>query len=357
MSDGGELILYTSNDGQTRIQLKAMEGTVWLTQAEMADLFQTTPQNITMLIRAIYDEGELVEEGTCKDFLQVRLEGERQVQRALKHYNLDIILSVGYRVRSDRGTQFRQWATTTLREYLIKGFVLNDERLKEPGGWDYFDELLERIREIRTSEKRFYQKVTDLFATSVDYDGRSETAQLFFKTIQNKMLWAVTGKTAAELIVERANPQLPNMGLNSWKGAKVRKGDITISKNYLTQEELDDLRLIVSAFLEMAEARARRRQTTTMKEWETFVDDYLKLSEREVLKNAGSVSADYAERIACERYETFDNNRKEHERLLAERDYEQDLEAEIKQIEGEVTKRLPKPKPRRKKKEADDETK
>lgn len=344
----GELILYTSEDGQSHIQLKAMDGTVWLTQSELAELFLSTKQNISLHLKNIFEEGELDENSVVKEYLTTASDGKNY---NTKFYNLEAILAVGYRVKSPRGTQFRQWATTTLREYLVKGFVLNDERLKEPGGWDYFDELLERIREIRTSEKRFYQKVKDLFATSVDYDGRSETAQLFFKTVQNKMLWAVTGKTAAELIVERGNPELPNMGLTTWKGSKVRKGDIVTSKNYLTQEEVSDLNLMVSAFLEMAEARARRRQSTTMKEWETFVDDYLKLSEREILKNAGSISAGYAERIANERYEVFDANRKAHERQLAEQDYELDLEAEIKQLEGEVKKRLP---GQKRKKEADD---
>lgn len=337
----GELILYTSPDGLAQIQLRAMDGTAWLSQLDMAELFDTTKQNISLHIKNIYDEGELSESATVKDYLTVQDEGGRQVQRTITLYNLDVILAVGYRVKSIRGTQFRQWATTTLREYLVKGFVMNDERLKEPGGWDYFDELLQRIRDIRASEKRFYQKVKDLFTTSVDYDGRSETAQLFFKVVQNKMLWAVTGKTAAELIVERANPQLPNMGLQSWKGTKVRKGDVVTSKNYLEQTELNELNLMVSAFLEMAEARALRRQTTTMQEWRDFVDQYLQLSERPVLQGGGSISAEHAEHVAHERYETFDANRKEHERLLAEQEYENDLDAELKQIEGDIKKRLP----------------
>lgn len=340
----GELILYTSPDGLAQIQLRAMDGTAWLSQMDMAELFDTSKQNISLHIKNIYEEGELTELATVKDYLTVQDEGGRQVQRNITLYNLDVILAVGYRVKSIRGTQFRQWATTTLREYLVKGFVMNDERLKEPGGWDYFDELLQRIREIRASEKRFYQKVKDLFTTSVDYDGHSETAQLFFKVVQNKMLWAVTGKTAAELIVERANPELPNMGLQSWKGSKVRKGDVVTSKNYLNQPELDELNLIVSAFLETAEARAMRRQTTTMQEWRDFVDQYLKLSERPILIGGGSIQAERAEKIAHERYETFDASRKEHERLLAEQEYGQEIDAELKQIEGEITKRLPKKK-------------
>lgn len=227
---GGELILYTLDDGSAAIQLRAEGGTVWLTQAEIAALFDTTPQNITQHTKAIYAEGELSEGATCKELLQVRQEGGRAVNRSLKHYNLDMILAVGYRVRSPRGTQFRQWATTHLREYLVKGFVLDDARLKEPGGWDYFDELLARIRDIRASEKRFYQKIRDIYATAVDYDSRSEAAQLFFKKVQNKMLWAVTGHTAPELIAGRADPALPNMGLTTWAGGRVRKQDVTIAK-------------------------------------------------------------------------------------------------------------------------------
>ena len=238
----GELILYRTQDGFAEIQLRAIDGTVWLTQAEMAQLFETSPQAITQLIKAIYSEGELAEEATCKEFLQVRTEGGRQVQRSLKAYRLDMILAVGYRVRSQRGTQFRQWATTALQEYLVKGFVVNDQRLKDPSGYDYFDELLERIRDIRASEKRFYQKVRDVFAmTSSDYDSKSDTAQVFFQTIQNKMMFAVTGRTAAELIVARANAVQPNMGLTSWKGVRVRKGDVIVAKNYLGQEELSEL--------------------------------------------------------------------------------------------------------------------
>jgi hypothetical protein len=244
----GELVLYRTQDGLIEIQLRAVDGAVWLTQAEMAALFETSPQAITQLIKSIYGEGELAEEATCKEFLQVRSEGGRQVQRSLKAYRLDMILAVGYRVRSPRGTQFRQWATTALREYLVKGFVINGQRLKDPSGYDYFDELLERIRDIRASEKRFYQKVRDVFAaTSADYDTKSDTAQVFFQTIQNKMLFAVTGRTAAELILARASAAQPNMGLTSWKGARVRKVDVTVAKNYLSQEEISELNRIGGA--------------------------------------------------------------------------------------------------------------
>lgn len=225
----GEIILYTAEDGTATIRLRAEGGTVWLTQLEMAELFQTTPQNITLHIKAIYAEGEVDLEATCKEFLQVRSEGGRKIGRKLKFYNLNMILSVGYRIRSHRGTQFRQWATTHLQEYLVKGFVMDDARLKEPMGLDYFDEWLARIRDIRASEKRFYQKVRDIYATAIDCDAKSDQAQLFFKKVQNKMLWAVTRHTAAELIVERGDPTLPNMGLTSWNGNRVRQQDVTIT--------------------------------------------------------------------------------------------------------------------------------
>lgn len=234
----GELILYTTEDGKASIQLRAAEGTVWLTQLELAELFDTTKQNVSLHIQNVLDERELSEVLTVKESLTVKIEGKREVRRKTLLYNLDMILAVGYRVRSLRGTQFRQWATAHLREFLVKGFVMDDERLKNPGGWDYFDELLARIREIRASEKRFYQKVRDIFATAVDYRSDTDEALLFFKKVQNKMLWAVTGQTAAELIKDRGNPELPNMGLQSWQGSRVRKKDVAVAKNYLGQEEV-----------------------------------------------------------------------------------------------------------------------
>lgn len=330
----GELILYTTEDGAASVRLRAEGGSVWITQAEMAALFQTTPQNITLHVKAIYAEGELQPEATCKEHLQVRQEGGRQVRRALKHYNLDMILAVGYRVRSLRGTQFRQWATTHLREYLVKGFVMDDERLKEPGGWDYFDELLERIRDIRASEKRFYQKVRDIYATAVDYDPKSEAARLFFKKVQNKMLWAVTGHTAAELISDRANPALPNMGLTSFKGSRVRQGDVTVAKNYLQQPEIDELNRIVVMYLDYAEDMARRRKTMTMREWEDKLDAFLQFNERDVLTHAGKISAQVAERLALERYAEFDARRREAERLAADAEDVRALEQIERQLEG-----------------------
>lgn len=334
----GELILYTTEDGAASVRLRAEGGSVWITQAEMAALFQTTPQNITLHVKAIYAEGELQPEATCKEHLQVRQEGGRQVRRALKHYNLDMILAVGYRVRSLRGTQFRQWATTHLREYLVKGFVMDDERLKEPGGWDYFDELLERIRDIRASEKRFYQKVRDIYATAVDYDPKSEAARLFFKKVQNKMLWAVTGHTAAELISDRANPALPNMGLTSFKGSRVRQGDVTVAKNYLQQPEIDELNRIVVMYLDYAEDMARRRKTMTMREWEDKLDAFLQFNERDVLTHAGKISAQVAERLALERYAEFDARRREAERLAADAEDVRALEQIERQLESKERK-------------------
>lgn len=337
---GGEVILYRTEDGRDSIQLQAVDGTVWLTQSEMAALFDTTPQAITQLIRAIYADAELDPEATCKEFLQVRSEGAREVRRKLKSYNLDMILAVGYRVRSPRGIQFRRWATTALREYLVKGFVMNDERLKDPGGFDYFDELLERIRDIRASEKRFYQKVRDLFAqTSADYDGTSETARLFFQTIQNKMLFAVTGQTAAEIIVSRADPSAPNMGLTSWKGKVVRKADVATSKNYLAEHEVSDLNRLVTMFLEFAEFRAQRRMQTTMQDWVAQTDRFLEFNEQSVLNNAGTVAHDDMVRIVHNHYATFEQSRRAEDTRIAEAEHEEELKAIENQISKEISKR------------------
>jgi hypothetical protein len=318
VSSGGELILYTTDDGRAAVQLRAEDGSVWLTQLEMAALFDTSKQNISLHIRNILAEGELVEAATVKDSLTVQLEGTRQVRRSNLLYNLDMILAVGYRVRSPRGTRFRQWATVHLREYLVKGFVLDDARLKEPGGWDYFDELLARIREIRASEKRFYQKVRDIYATAVDYDAKSEAAQLFFKKVQNKMLWAVTGHTAPELIVGRADPAQPNMGLTTWQGGRVRKQDVTVAKNYLSRDEIEALDRIVVMYLDYAEDQARRRRTLSMRDWEDKLDAFLQFNERDVLAHAGKVRAEVAEKLALERYETFDAERRGAARLAAD---------------------------------------
>jgi len=332
----GEVILYNTEDGQTQLRLEVVDGTVWFSQAEMAELFQTTKQNVSLHLKNIFQDEEMVDAAVVKESLTTAADGKTY---QTKFYRLEAILAVGYRVRSPRGTQFRRWATTVLQDYLVKGFALDDRRLKEPaGGWDYFDELLERIREIRASEKRFYQKVRDLFATAVDYDRTDETARLFFQTIQNKMLWAVTGHTAAELILERADPAKSNMGLTTWSGGKVRKVDVTTAKNYLADAEARELDRLVSAFLDLAEDRAARRQQTAMAEWLHFADQYLNLAERAILTHAGSVSHDEMLKAIDRRYASFDVARKQAERQAAEVEYDQDIAAELKRIENTAAK-------------------
>ena len=319
MSDG-EIILYNTEDGQAEIQFRAVDGTVWLSQLEMAELFQTTKQNISLHVRNILAEGELDQESTVKEYLTVQAEGKRQVKRSVTVYRLEMILAVGYRVRSPRGIQFRRWATSALKEYLVKGFVMNDERLKDPA-WDYFDELLERIRDIRASEARFYQKVRDILALSEDYDAKSPTVNTFYATIQNKMLYAVTSHTAGELIRARANPDQPNMGLTTWKnadkGRPLRKADVGTAKNYLGEAEIRELNLIVETFLNTAELRATRRQTMRLAEWEGVLDTFLTSNELPKLQGAGSISAESAKRIAHDRYDAFDAKRKEAARQAA----------------------------------------
>lgn len=334
----GEIILYVTEDGKTSIQLRSKDGSVWLTQAEMADLFQTSPQNITLHLKSIYQDNELDLEATCKEYLQVRTEGKRKIERRLKHYNLDVILAVGYRVQSPRGTAFRQWATTSLKEYLVKGFVMDDARLKDPAGFDYFDELLERIREIRASEKRFYQKVKDIYVLSVDYQSNAEETHTFFKTVQNKLLWAVTGKTAAELLVERSNPNIPNipnMGLMTWKGSRVRKGDIVTAKNYLNHEEILELNRVVTMLLDFAEDQTKQRKTIYMKDWTERVNSFLAFHGRSVLNHAGEIAHDEAEDIVHIRYKEFDRNRQKLELIISENEAVE----ELKHIEQEIINR------------------
>ena len=298
--DKGGLILYRTDVGRADIQLRAVDGTVWLSQAEIAELFDTTKQNVSLHIRNILDEGELTTEATVKESLTVQTEGARQVNRTVQLYRLEMILSVGYRVRSPRGNQFRRWAGTVLAEYLVKGFAMNDARLKDAERLDYFEELLARIRDIRSSEKRFYQKLRDLFkASSSDYDGTAQTAKTFFATIQNKLVFAVTGQTAAELIVARANPDASDMGLTSWLGARVRKADVVVSKNYLQADELDQLNRLVTMFLDFAEDRAIRRIETRMGEWISQTDRFLTFNERSILSGAGRVSHERMERRTC----------------------------------------------------------
>lgn len=289
-----ELIIYQTEDGETRLQVRMEQETVWLTQNQMADLFQTTKQNVSLHVNNVFSEGELVRSATVKEYLTVQQEGTRQVSRNVEHYNLDVIISVGYRVKSHRGTQFRIWATQRLREYIVKGFALDDERLKKVGGGNYFDELLARIRDIRSSEKVFWRKVLDIYATSIDYEPSMEMSQKFFATVQNKMHWAAHGHTAAEVIMERADATKPNMGLTSWTGNRPRKSDVTIAKNYLNHEELDALNRIVTAYLEFAELQAQSRKPMYMRDWIAKLDDFLKLSERDILKHAGRISHELA---------------------------------------------------------------
>ncbi len=330
----GEIILYSAGDGRTTIRLRAEGGTVWLTQLQMTELFQTTKQNISLHIKNIIAEKEL-DESVVKECLTTASDGK---QYTTNMYNLSMILSVGYRVQSHRGTQFRQWATTHLQEYLVKGFVMDDARLKEPQPWDYFDEWLERIREIRASEKRFYQKVRDIYATAIDYDSKSDQAQLFFKKVQNKMLWATTHHTAPELVVERADPNLPNMGLKSWKGSRVRQQDVTIAKNYLDQPEIEELNQIVVMYLDYAENQAKRRKTMTMAEWELKLDAFLSFNEKDLLDHAGKISAQAAERLALERYAEFDLKRQQEEKRIADAEdvaLLETLKEKAKQMESE----------------------
>jgi hypothetical protein len=329
----GEIILYETEDGITQISLRAVNGTVWLTQKEMAQLFDVSTDNISLHLKNLYQEGEISEQATTEEYSAVQKEGSRDVQRTVKLYNLDAILAVGYRVRSARGIQFRKWANTVLKEYLVKGFAMNDERLKQADQWDYFDEWLARIRDIRASEKRFYQKVKDLYATAVDYDKTSEEAQLFFKKVQNKMLWAVTGQTAAELIVDRSNSKKHNMGLTAWQGTKLRKADTMIAKNYLNQDELNQLNRIVVMYLDYAEEQAVRRKTITMTQWQEKLDAFLQFNEHKLLTHAGKVQMTVAQQLVMERYEAFDAERKKAELFVADAEDLREIEALVKGLE------------------------
>lgn len=341
-SSSGEFLLYQAEDGQTRIECRFEEESIWLSQALMAELFQTTPQNITLHLKAIYQDAELDEAATCKDYLQVRQEGARQVRRSVKHYSLDAILAVGYRVRSSRGTQFRQWATARLSEYLRKGFVMDDERLKNPpvagsGVPDYFDELLERIRDIRASERRMYLRVREIFALAADYQPSLKETTTFFQTIQNKLHFAATGLTAAEIIRQRANHTQPNMGLTSWKSDGVRKGDVTIAKNYLSAEEIDGLNRIVVMWLDFAEDQAQRRKQVFLDDWATKLDDFLRFNERDVLTHSGKTSKKAADQFAKKEYDVFAERRRAFLESEQERAQLDELEATAKRL-GEQKK-------------------
>lgn len=307
-----DLILYSTEDGQAHFILHEMGGQAWLTQLELAELYQTTKQNISLHVQNILAEGELSAEATVKENLTVQTEGQRQVSRKLAHYSLPMIIAVGYRVRSTRGSQFRQWATRTLSEYMRKGFVMDDARLKEPR-WDYFDELLKRIRDIRSSEKRFYQKVRDLFTLAEDYRANEQDTAWLFAEVQNKLFFAVTGHTAAELVVSRANAGEPNMNLLSFKGDRVRKADVVVAKNYLNGEELESLNRLVSMFLDFAELRAEQRKQIKLADWRNYIDSFMAFNEQPLLRSAGTVSHDQMKQMAHDCYETFDQRRRSAE--------------------------------------------
>ncbi len=303
--EGGQLVLYRTEDGRIRINVRLIQESVWLTLNQIADLFQRDKSVISKHIKNIFDSRELDPARTVARFATVQTEGGRSVTREIEFYRLDVILAVGYRVKSARGTQFRQWASAQLEQYLVKGFAMDDERLKQAGGGDYFDELVARIRDIRSSERVFWRKVLDIYATSVDYDASAETSQKFFAVVQNKMHWAAHGHTAAEVIARRADSTQPNMGLTSWTGARPRRADVGFAKNYLTHQEIDALNLIVSAYLDFAELQARSRKPMTMREWIAKLDAFLRLSDRELLTHAGTISHDAALTKAQSEYDKF----------------------------------------------------
>ena len=311
----GKILIYQNEKGDTRIDVYFEEDSVWMTQKSIAELYQVSKSSISEHIKHIFEDGELTAEATVRNFRTVQNEGSREVERELVYYNFDMILAIGYRVRSNVGIHFRRWATKVLTEYTKKGFVLNDERLRNPRefGADYFDELLERIRDIRASEKRFYQKVKEIFALSVDYDSQSIQAQNFFKSVQNKLEYAATGHTAPEIIAERADATKDNMGLTSFKGAKVRRGDVVIAKNYMTHEEISTLNLIVNMYLDYAELQAKNHHEMHMSEWETKLEEFLKFNGREVLRDFGRVQRKVAESLALEEYEKYDAHRRQLE--------------------------------------------
>lgn len=330
------LIFYITDDGKSQIKLRAKDETVWLTQREMAELFNVSTDNVGLHLKNIYEDGELSREATTEESSVVQTEGSRKVQRPVTLYKLDAILAVGYRVRSPRGVQFRRWASTILKEYLTKGFVMDDERLKNPDGRpDYFDEMLARIRDIRASEKRFYQKVRDLLALSSDCDKTDQATQVFFASVQNALIYAVTQKTAAELITARANPADPHFGLLAWKGAYVRKADIVVAKNYLSEDEIDTLNRLVVIFLETAELRAKSKQETRMTFWKQNVDQIIASNGFALLTHSGSVSHEQMEARTAELYVQFDQDSKAAEACAADA---QD-EAELKALESTLKQR------------------
>lgn len=333
MSEEEQIIIYKTQDGKSSVALYAKDGSVWMNQNQLAELFDTSKQNISLHIINIFKDRELEENSVVKDYLTTATDGKKY---SVSFYSLDMILAIGFRVRSKRGVQFRQWANQNLKQYMIKGFVMDDERLKNPDGRpDYFDELLDRIRDIRSSEKRFYQKVRDLFSLSTDYDSSDKTTQMFFAEAQNKILYAITGKTASEIIISRADESKPNMALTNWKGGVVRKQDIYIAKNYLTEDEIDSLNRFVMVFLETAELRAKNRQSITMSFWIENVDRIIEFNDKKLLTSKGSVSNSQMKDKVSAIYEKFDNKRKLDD---SEREDKQDLE-ELKQLEDFVKNR------------------
>lgn len=317
------IILYTTDDGKSKLELHEVDGQIWLTQLEIAELYQSTKQNISLHVQNILEEGELLAEATVKDNLTVQTEGTRQVKRTIQLYSLPMIIAIGYRVRSTRGTQFRKWATSTLQEYLTKGFVMDDERLKNPvvahsAPADHFDELLERIRDIRASERRVYLRVREIFAMAADYEPSLPETTRFFQFIQNKLHYAATGMTAAEIIATRANAEAPNMGLTSFKGDEVLKGDVTIAKNYLTEEEIHSLNRIVNMWLDFAEDQAERRKQIFLKDWTDKLDQFLEFNDRAVLSGAGSITKKQADEKAKLEYDTFAEGRRKLKELTGE---------------------------------------
>jgi hypothetical protein len=332
--NNAEIILYTTPQGDVKLEVIVQDETVWLTQKAMGELFGVAKSTISEHLTNIYQSGELDKEATVRKIRTVQNEAGREVARNLDFYNLDAIISVGYRVNSQQATQFRIWATKTLKEFIIKGFVLDDDRLKQGKklfGKDYFDELLERIREIRASERRFYQKITDIYSEcSIDYDPKAEITETFYKTVQNKLHWAITGQTAAEIITSRAKSELPNMGLTTWKNSpkgKILKSDISIAKNYLNKKEIDELNRIVTMYLDYAENQASRQIPMKMKDWVEKLDAFLQFNDYSVLKNSGSVSAEIAKKLATDQFEKF--------RIRQDSEYESDFDKEIKRLKGE----------------------
>ena len=344
-----EFLVYQTEDGRVKLDVRLNNETVWLTQQMMADLFQSSKQNISHHIQSIYEEGELLPAATVKKYLTVQKEGQRQIRRDLEYYNLDMIISVGYRIKSSVATRFRIWATQRLKEYIIKGFVMDDERLKNPpvagsAVPDYFDEMLARIRDIRASERRMYLRVKEIFAMAGDYDPTLPETNKFFSIMQNKLHFAATGMTAAELIKKRANSSLPNMGLTSWKVGEVRKTDVTIAKNYLHEEEIDGLNRIVVMWLDYAEDQAIRRKQIFMKDWEHKLDEFLKFNERRVLPDAGKVTKKEALDFAKDEYDRFAARRRQYKEELGEAEALKALEEAAKQLdENKMQKMSPQP--------------